>query len=140
MRRRRLIVLLALLLATAIGGFLWLDRMSQDSRAKLRLYQIECGMTRKQVWELMRDIPDRDSMRATSVDSWEMGGGYLLTVRFAPDHDVEPRTVDERDPGGDNWTVENVVLLDLTKPNPLRQFLARFGLWSKSAPLHKRCK
>jgi hypothetical protein len=96
-------------------------------------------MTRTQVWKLMRDIPEEDSCMGNSLDHWDIGGRYTLLVEFGPDYDVEPGTVDQRDPEGDNWTVKQVTLLDLSKPTPLQHLLAWLGLWSRSPGLTKRC-
>jgi hypothetical protein len=97
-------------------------------------------MTRKQVRELMRDIPEEDSNVGNQLDRWGIQGRYVLMVQYGPNNSVQPGAIDQLDPEEENWTVEHVALLDFAKPNPIEQFLARVGLWSRSPSPDKRCK
>jgi hypothetical protein len=135
MRRRWIISVAAGLLVITIGGMVWLAYPSRNQARKL-FDQIECGMTRTQVWELMKDVPEEDSLKGPlSLNTWEIDGRYLMMVTFLPDHEVgAPNPGDDDD---NNWTVNEVTLIDVSKPTPFLQYLDKIGLWSKSPPLHK---
>src|SRR5207245_10127497 len=107
-------------------GLVLFLRNRPASLALSKFNQIEPGMTRKQVWQLMEAIPEAGSFTGNSLDEWGFGQHFVIVVRFDPD---EPGKPDERDPKGDNWKVTKVLLLDFSRPNPIQDFLKRFGLW-----------
>jgi hypothetical protein len=128
MTRRRTLVLAALLVAGLSIVWLLLLVCSDRFTALDRYNRIGPGMTRREVKEIMADIPDALWSSANSVDLWHIGRKYFLMVKFEPSYYVKPGTVNERDPEGDNWTVESVDLFDLSAPNPVEEFLWHFGL------------
>jgi hypothetical protein len=138
MKPRTIIVVLAGLLLTATAGLLWIVHSSQYPRARRLFDQIECGMTRTQVWEFMKDVPEEDSLKGPLwLNTWGIDGRYLMMVTFGPDHEVGPEAPNPGDDDDNNWTVNDVTLIDVSKQTPFLHYLDKIGLWSKSPPLHK---
>ncbi len=132
MPRKKVALLFAFTVLIAIAAFLVLPRDRPASLANSKFDQIEPGMTRQQIWQLMEDTAEADCSPGNSLDTWQFRDRFVIIVEFEPDYSVEPGTIDERDPEGENWKVTEVSLLNFSKPNPIQHFLTRFGLWSKS--------
>jgi hypothetical protein len=132
--------MLGLLLVTLIAVIVILAHIFRDPLAKLKFDQIECGMTRKQVRELMRNIPGAEMYPAKQADVWILGGHYWVLATYSPNYDVEPGIIDPRDAVTEDWTVEEAFLEDISDRGLIRKWLEKFGLSSSDFSLHKRCK
>lgn len=126
MRKRIFAVVLGLMVVVAFIGVVGLVCDPSERLAKAKFSRIEVGMTRKQVWQLMRDIPEQDSTMGNSLDVWDIGG-WTIYVEFGPDYFVAPGTVDKLDPNGDRWKVQQKFLLPLSRPSILRRWVGRLG-------------
>jgi hypothetical protein len=137
MRSKYLALMSALLLLLVIAVFLLFPRDRPASLAHSAFRQIEPGMTRKEVWNLMQDFPDAVNWHANAMACSQFGGRFLVIVKFDPDYYVEPGTVDERDPEGENWRATEVTLHDFSERGPIEKLVMHVGLWSGNQHLTK---
>jgi hypothetical protein len=91
--------------------------------------QIQIGMRRDQVYELMNDLSNLDQSAGPCLDVWSLKDRYILFVYYGTGHGERTSATDADAKQGDELVVEEVSLVDRSEPSDIQSLLGELGLW-----------